>query len=117
YVVDAQDVQGVSKDTPGTFMVLAGCEPDKVNEVIDLILLNIARLQGTAKDLYPDWFERSKQLIDTSEAMDNETPSAQAAQAALDELYGLGYNFHKHFAERINGVMLPEVPATARGLL
>jgi zinc protease len=97
--------------------VLAGCEPDKVNEVIDLTLLNIARLQGTADDLRADWFDRSKQLINTSEAMDNETPAAQASQAALDELYGLGYDWHDKFAERINAVRLPDVPATARALL
>jgi zinc protease len=117
YVVDAKNVEGVSKRVPGTFMVLAGCEPDKVNEVIDLTLLNMARLQGTPKDLYPDWFDRSKQLINTSEAMDNETPAAQASQAALDELFGLGYDYHERFAEKINAVTLPQVPATARGLL
>jgi zinc protease len=117
YTVDAQVVQGRSKDIPGTFIVMAGCEPDKVNEVIDLILLNIARLQGTAADLHTDWFERSKQLITTSQAMDNETPAAQASLAALDELYGLGYDYHQHFAERINAVQFSDVPAVARGLL
>ena len=49
--------------------------------------------------------------------MNNETPAAQASQAALDELYGLGYDYHQHFAERINAVKLPDVPAVARGLL
>ena len=116
YTVDAKDSEGQSKKIPGTFLVMAGCEPDKVNEVIDLILLNIARLQGSADDLKPDWFERSKQLITTYDAMDNETPAAQATQAALDELYGLGYDYHQHFAERINAVKFPEVPAVARGL-
>ena len=97
---------------------MAGCEPAKVNEVVDLILLNIARLQGTrTRSCKPDWFERSKQLITTFDAMENETPAAQATQAALDELYGLGYDYHQHFAERINAVKLPEVPAVARGLL
>src|SRR5439155_22431737 len=90
---------------------------ENVNEVIDLILLNIARLQGTDQDLHPDWFERSKQLITTSEALDTETPASQAAQAALDELYGLGYDYHQHFAERINAVKLRDVPAVARALL
>ena len=117
YTVDAQNIPGQSKATPGTFLVMAGCEPDKVNEVVDLILLNIARLQGTPADLHPDWFDRSKQLITTSEALDNETPSAQATQAALDELYGLGYDHHQHFNEKINAVNLPDVPAVARALL
>ncbi|HEX3358394.1 MAG TPA: pitrilysin family protein [Tepidisphaeraceae bacterium] len=117
YVVDAQNIPGQSQKTPGTFLVMAGCEPSKVNEVIDLILENIARLQGSEHDMRLDWFDRSKQLITTFDAMDNETPAAQATQAALDELYGLGYDYHQHFAERINAVKFPEVPAVARGLL
>jgi zinc protease len=117
YTVDAQVSPGQSQKIPGTFTVMAGCEPGKVNEVIDLILLNIARLQGTPQDLHPDWFGRSQQLITTFDAMENETPAAQASQAALDELYGLGFDYHQHFAERIDAVKLPEVPAVARGLL
>src|SRR5262249_33613360 len=63
YVVDAQVSPGRSTKMPGTFLVFAGCDPDKVNEVIDLTLQNIARLQGTPADLNAEWFERSRQLM------------------------------------------------------
>ena len=57
-----------------------------MNQVVDLILQNIARVQGTPKDINVDWFRRSKELIVVADAMENETPAAQAASAAMDEL-------------------------------
>jgi zinc protease len=114
YVVDAQNVPGRGKDLPGTFMVYAGCDPKNVNKVVDLILLNIAREQGTDRDVNVDWFKRSKELIVVAEAMENETPAAQAQQAALDELYGLGYDWHRTFADKIRAVPLPDVRNIAR---
>jgi zinc protease len=114
YIVQANDMPGVRGDLPGAFVVAAGCDPKNVNTVVDLILENIARCQGTDQDMQTDWFERSKLLINTGEAMDNETPEQQATTAALDELYGLGYDFHAHFAERINAVTLDQVREVAR---
>jgi predicted Zn-dependent peptidase len=67
--------------------------------------------------MQPDWFERSKQLVTTGEAMSNETPAQQATTAALDELYGLGYDFHLQFAERINAVTIDQVRQIARARL
>ena len=49
--------------------------------------------------------------------MENETPAAQAKQAALDELYGLGYDWHRKFADKIRAVKLPEVRDIARSQL
>lgn len=113
YVVHAQNWPGRSESLPGTFLVYAGCDPKKVNEVIDVILENIARVQGTAADMQEDWFERAKGLIVTSDAMDNETAGEQASTAALDELYGLGYNYHEQFPDRIQAVTLPRVRSVA----
>jgi zinc protease len=109
YDANAQNIPGRSAALPGTFLVYAACDPQKVNEVIDVLLENIARLQGTARDMQPAWFGRSKQLITTSDAMENETPAAQAMTAALDELMGLGYNYHDQFPARINAVSLEDV--------
>ncbi|QOV90538.1 M16 family metallopeptidase [Humisphaera borealis] len=109
YVVHGQNSPGLNDSLPGTFMVYAGCEPDKVNEVIDVILENIARLQGSPQDVNVDWFNRSKELIVVAEALDNQTPAQQATQAALDELYGLGYTWHQRFADNIRAVKLDDV--------
>ena len=114
YVVAAQNWPGRSMDTSGSFFVYADCAPDKVNEVVDKILLNIARLQGSEADIQVDWFGRAKQLLLTDEAMANETVAEQATTSALDELWGLGFDFHKTFPARVNAVTLPQVQAISR---
>jgi zinc protease len=117
YVVQAQNSPGRSAATPGNFIVFAGCDPSKVNEVVDQILLNIARLQGTPADIQADWFHRSKLLITVADAMESETPQQQAITAALDELFGLGYDYHDQFAGRINAVTLDQVRQAAAARL
>ena len=118
YVVEDQNNPGLGgPKTPGDFFVFAGCGPDKVNEVVDLCLENIARLQGTPADVQPDWFERSKLLITTADALDNETLASQVSGAALDELFGLGFDYHRQFAANVNAVTLDQVRAAAAGRL
>lgn len=114
YVADAQNIPGREKALPGTFMVYAGCDPKNVNQVVDLILENIARLQGTDQEMNVNWFKRAKELIVVADAMEQETPGAQAQQAALDELMGLGYDWHRQFAGKIRAVSLDDVRRTAR---
>jgi zinc protease len=113
YVVHAVNQPGADQKIPGTFLVYAGCDPKNVNEVVDTILENIARLQGSPQDVQPDWFERSKQLMITAQAMDNETPAAQGMTAAIDELYGLGYDYHDKFPTFVRAVTLDDVRKTA----
>lgn len=114
YVVHAVNQPGRSADLPGVFVVYAGCEPTKVDEVVNIILENIARLQGEPADVNEQWFARAKDLAVVSEALNNEAPAAQAAQAAVDELLGLGYNWHQQFAGKVQAVSLPEVRSVAR---
>lgn len=117
YDAQAYVFPGRSTQTPGAFIAYAGCDPKDVNEVVDVMIENVARLQGTPQEINQDWFTRAKKLIDTSEAMNNETASQQAQTAALDELFGLGYDYHDRFAEQINGVNLEAVRTTAGRLL
>jgi zinc protease len=112
YVVQAENVPGRDAKTPGMFEVFAGCDPSKVNEVVEQILLNIGRLQGSDVDMQPDWFKRSKLLITTADALDNETPDSQALTADLDEAFGLGFDYHAKFAAGINAVTLDQIRAT-----
>ncbi len=114
YVVQAQNWPGKTTNSPGTFLVYAGCEPSRVNEVVDKILLNIARLQGNAEDIQADWFERARQLLITDSAMSNETVAEQASTEALDELWGLGYDWSRTFADRVQQVSIEDVQRLAR---
>jgi len=82
-----------------------------------VILENIARLQGSEKDTQPGWFARSKELMVTSDALEHETPAQQAEQAALDEVLGLGYNYHDQFGKKVEAVKLDEVRNVAANRL
>lgn len=117
YDANAMVFPGRDFKTPGTFLVYAGCDPKDVNEVVEVILENMARLQGSDDDIMKDWFERAKKLAITSDALENETSAAQAQAAALDELFGLGYDYHAGFADRIQRVKLEEVRLAAKLLL
>jgi predicted Zn-dependent peptidase len=108
------DLPGRSKDLPGSFVAAGGCDGKNVNEVVDQMLLNLARLQGTPKDLQEDWFTRSKEMIVIADALQDETASDQATQAATDELLGLGYDYHAGFADRIKSVKIDQIADVAR---
>ena len=114
YEAAIYDAPGQSAKIPGCMLSYAGCEPKNVNEVVRQMLLNTARLQGSADDIQPDWFHRSQELITTGDALDRETPDAQAETSALDELFGLGFNFHQGFAAGIDAVTLADVQNYAR---
>jgi zinc protease len=117
YDANAQNFWGVSEKLPGTFWAYAGCDPKNVDACIDQMLLNIARLQGSDKDIDTGWVTRSKDLVASVDAMDNETAASQASTAALDELYGLGYDYHAKFAERIKAVTVDEIRRVAASRL
>jgi predicted Zn-dependent peptidase len=105
---------GRSSQFPGTSIAYAACDASKVNEVARLLLLNVARLQGNDADMQPDWFSRSGNLIITGDALEHETPDAQAETDALNELFGLGYDFHQQFAAQISAVTLDDIRNFAR---
>lgn len=113
YVADARNVPGRDTSLPGTFEAYAGTGPQNVNKVVELILENIARVEGTPKDVNMDWFKRSKELMVVADAMENETPAAQAQMAALDEVLGMGYDYHKQFPDKIRAVTLEQVQQVA----
>jgi len=114
YVADAVDRPGRSAQFPGNFIAYAGCEPQNVDRVVDLMLENIARLQGTPQEIDPKWFGRAKDLILVADAMEHETPAAQAQVSAVDEVLGLGYAWHEQFADHVKAVTLPQVQQVAR---
>jgi zinc protease len=117
YEAASENVPGRSGSFPGTFLVYAVCDPKNVNKVTNAIIQNMARLQGTEADIQADWFSRSKDMITTAQALETERPADQASVAAIDELFGLGYEYHAGFADRINAVALPNVQELARGRL
>jgi zinc protease len=117
YDANAFDMPGRSAQTPGCFVVYAGCEAAQVNEVVEVIVQNIARLQAGPADINMDWFERAKRMAITANAMENQTAAAQAQAAALDELLGLGYRDHEAFGQRLGAVTLSQLRQVAKARL
>lgn len=112
YFVHAMSMSGPA---PGYFVVLAQTQPDKVDEVVRRIQANIERAkQGkiTAEE-----FQVARQMVVALHAEENTTISEQARLAALDELYGLGHDYDKHFDQRIEAVALDDVVRVARKYL
>jgi zinc protease len=114
YDANAQNFWGLNEKLPGMFWAYAACDPKNVDKCVDGILLNIARLQGSDADMDMKWFARSKDLVGSVDAMQNETAQSQAQTAATDELFGLGYDYHAKFAQRIKAVTPSQVRAAAR---
>jgi zinc protease len=113
YVADARNIPGRDASLEGTFEAYAGTEPQNVNKVVDLTLMNIARVEGSPQDVNMDWFKRSKELMVVADAMENETPAAQAQLAAVDEVLGLGFDYHKQFPDAVRKVTLDQVQQVA----
>ena len=61
------------------------------------------------EDLPADEFKLAKQKLIAAHSQRNVTPSSQAFQAAIDELYGLGYDNDKQYDARIEKVTVENV--------
>jgi predicted Zn-dependent peptidase len=100
---------------PGYLAAIAGCQPDKVNQVVQIILAKLD--QARQGQFTPDEFTTAKDLIIAADALDKQTNADLASQACLDELYGLGYDFHQDHARRIDVVTVDQVQRVARQYL
>lgn len=112
YWVHASQLTGPA---PGYFTVAAQTQPEKIDEVVRRIEQNIGRAkQG---QISPDEFATAVKMIIALHAQQYTTIGEQAQRAAVDELFGLGYDYDKTFDERISAVTLEEVRAVARKYL
>ena len=112
YFVHAFQITGPA---PGYFAVLSQTQPDKIDEVVGRIRQNVARAkEGKISE---EEFRTAVQMVTSLHAQENTTIAAQARQAALDELYGLGYDYDKTFDARIEAVTLEDVVRVARKYL
>lgn len=112
YYVHALQITGPA---PGYFVVISQVAPDKIKEVVGRIQKNLEKAK--AGEISDDEFERSKEMVIALHAQQNTTISGQAQQAALDDLYGLGYGYDKGFDKRIDAVTKDDVIAVANKYL
>ena len=112
YFVHAFQITGPA---PGYFAILCQTRPDKIDEVVTRIQQNIQRARSGK--ISQEEFRTAVQMVVSLHAQGNTTINEQARQAALDDLYGLGYDYDKSFDARIEAVTLEDVVRVARKYL
>ncbi|MBD3347697.1 MAG: hypothetical protein GF400_00695 [Candidatus Eisenbacteria bacterium] len=112
YVVHAYNFTGF--DT-GYFGIYAATSDETLEEVLTTIrgyMRQIAEEPLTDEEL-----SHAKQLCTVMDRTSAQTNAAQASDAAIPELYGLGYDFNDRYAERIGAVNREDVQRVARKYL
>jgi predicted Zn-dependent peptidase len=102
YVVHAYNWAGLA---PGAFVAYAACQPENAQTVLDVIRKDFTRASvytPTQKEI-----DEAVNTILTAEILDKQTMSDLAMSAALDELYGFGYDFRTKL-ERLYRAVTPE---------
>ncbi|MBN2216874.1 MAG: insulinase family protein, partial [Pirellulales bacterium] len=112
YFVHAVQITGPA---PGYFAVVAQTRPDAVDEVVGRIEKNLAKAK--AGQITQEEFDRAVEMIVALHAQENTTIGQQAMQAAIDDLYGLGYDYDKSFDARIRAVTRDDVVRAANQYL
>jgi len=112
YFVHAFEITGPA---PGYFAILSQTRPDRIQEVVERIERNVARAkEGKVSE---EEFRTAIEQVIALHAQENTTIGEQAQQAALNELYGLGYDYEKTFDDRIKAVTLDDVIRVAQKYL
>ena len=112
YVVHAYNWAGL---VPGAFQVYAHCEPDKAEEVAGIIRRNLR--ETLTYEFTQAQVDESVNMILTADLLANQSMSSLAMQAALDELYGFGYDFRKKYEKLLRAITPAEVSAVAKKYL
>lgn len=104
YVVHAVNWPGLA---PGAFYAYAAGQPANARQVIDIIKKNFDK--AAAFTPTQAQIDEAVNTILTAESLDNQEVSALALQAALDELWGLGYDFRTKAAQLYHKVTPADV--------
>ncbi len=110
----AYSVSVVQRDgiEPGFFAIYMGTSPDKVNDAVSGIL---NELEKVVKDGVTDeeLIRAKSELIGNYEIGLQES-SSQASDMTFNELYGLGYDEQKKFAQKIESITKEDILNAAR---
>lgn len=99
---------------PGLFALYAGTREETAGEVEKLMDAETARL--AKKGLRDDEIERAKKQILAAQDMSLQDNGTLAQTCALNELYGLGYDYNFKFEERMQAVTADCVRETAASI-
>jgi zinc protease len=99
----------------GFFPIYAGTQPEQASKVISIILDLMTKAREGRFE--PEEMERAKGVILTTQLLDRQTNGERAAMAALDELYGLGYDFSDRLPELMDAIQMADVRDVAKRFL
>ncbi len=100
---------------PGTWRVIAGVNPEKVNTAITAILAEIDRL--ASRLVTPTELADSKSFILGSLPLQLETNEGVAGTLAAIELHGLGLDYLQRLPDQINSLTRPDIRNAAARFL
>ncbi len=109
YGVHAFDDVGIDA---GSFIIIADCNPGRIDEVVRLILEQIERAKTSL--VGEEELERARRTAITVEELSRQSLADQALEEALNELYGLGYDFSGTMLDRIRAVTAEDLQRVAR---
>ena len=108
YYVGAGQMQGL---VPGLFSFYLGTDPQKIEPVKTALLDEIHKLANDG--LTPEELVRAKKKLIGQQEIANQSNDAFGYHCALDELYGLGFNYYKRLDHDVNAVTLDAIKQVA----
>jgi len=112
YMVHAWSADGLE---PGHFAIVAATAPetaDQAKAAIEEVVSGFLAAAPSDSDI-----AAGKQMCIAEHALSLQQLSSRAQEAALDQLYGLGFDRSAHYAERINEVTADDILRVGRQLL
>jgi zinc protease len=108
YYVGASQMQGL---VPGLFLFYLGTDPQKIEPVRAALLEEIAKL--ASEGLTEDELARAKKKLIGQQQIANQSNDSFGYMAALDELYGLGFDHYKTLERDVDSVTMESVREVA----
>jgi zinc protease len=108
YYVGASQMQGL---VPGLFLFYLGTDPQKIEPVRAALLEEIGKL--AAEGLTAEELARAKKKMIGQQQIANQSNDSFGYMAALDELYGLGFDHYKTLEHDVEGITVEEVRRVA----
>ena len=108
YYVGASQMEGL---VPGLFAFYLGTDPQKIEPVKTALLDEIRKL--AADGLTNEELARAKKKLIGQQEIANQSNDSFGYQCALDELYGLGFNYYKSLQHNVEAVSLNDIKRVA----
>ena len=108
YYVGASQMQGL---VPGLFAFYLGTDPQKIGKVKTELLDEIQKLASAG--LTSEELARAKKKMIGQQQIENQSNDSFGYMAALDELYGLGFDHYKRLEPEVQAITLEDVKRVA----